>query len=145
MAYHFWQLTAANEDIAGEGYRQLMDLAFRYSRYFSLTFLHTRRGVDPMEELNPFLFASYRSDEELWYAHGASATVKIYHATDAARHILREYAPSLFAWEAYEAHRPAEALWTARHIREQPLSSRQRRELKRIEQINRAKHHRHYR
>ncbi|MGI6264696.1 MAG: hypothetical protein ACOYJY_04425 [Acutalibacteraceae bacterium] len=93
-------------NVAGEAYEKLMDFCFAYGQYFALTFLHIRQGIDPMDALEPYAFAAYRSQDELWYPYGQEATVRLYRCTPESKRILQKQADALDQWEGYSHHNP---------------------------------------
>lgn len=106
MAYRICDCdTPEHKGVSGTQYTELMDFCFKHSRYFALTFLHIRSGVDMLEELSPYLHTSYASKEELWYPYGQDATVNIYVCTEESKAIFPRQTDALFSWEAYTHHR----------------------------------------
>lgn len=106
MAYQLQQNRISKEDMKGKIYGELIDLCFKYSQYFSLTFLHIRQGVNSCTNLDKAEFSFFRTKNELWYPYGQDATVKIYHCTDETKAFLLQHVNNLFAWEAYDNHNP---------------------------------------
>lgn len=114
MAYQFFNSNNMNKhDIAGKEYLELLDFCFEYGKYFSLTFLHShsgsvnmRLGSKKIEQLEPFLYDSFETEEESWYHDGPSANIKIYFCNKDTKNLLREQANHLFAWSTYEYQLP---------------------------------------
>lgn len=93
------------KNIAGSQYTDLINFCFQYSKYFALTYLKIRQGVDPIEALEPYLYTSFSSKEELWYPYGQDATIKIYACTEESKAVFLRQTDNLFSWEAYTNHR----------------------------------------
>lgn len=109
MNYQFYQ-PGTSKDVCGKEYVDLINMCFRYSKFFYLRFQRDffafpQETCDSMEELNPCLYQSHDQFLEPMCGPGLDR-MTFYYCNDETRRLLLTKTDHLFGWNFHNSPAP---------------------------------------